>query len=267
MFEDYKGDQGTVNDPLGNPLSIIVWGNTTDQNASRTYKALQATYENTYELWGGSLSVFGNLTYSWLRGNYEGDGGNSPGGGTQIGDFPGAEPGGVGFGYLTNDERQHWKLHALWSRGISYNKLTLGFGFDQVSGRPYDIKRNTSTASIPNPYPDVPLTYTQYYLNQRGGGRFPGSSALDFSAQWDGKFSRSSKVGYFAKLAVFNVLNHIQETGYRTVMAGAATPSSPWLQGALFGQPVYNDPANGNPYNANYFTGARRFSVDVGFKF
>jgi hypothetical protein len=265
MFEDYKGDQGVVTEPLsGAQYSVIVWGNTTDQNASRTYKSLQATYEDTFNLWGGSLFVFGNYTYSWLRGNYEGDGGNSPGGGTQIGDFPGTEPGGVAFGYLPNDEPQRLKANALWSHPIGLNKLTLGFNYDRASGHPYSISR-TVYYPDPGPYPDGTTSYTQYYKSQRGtGGRFPTTDSLNFSAQWDGQFSRSSKIGYFVKLTVFNALNHIEKASYNTHYDYVITdPALPWVQGGLYGTTA---DSSGNQ-NSNYFVGARRFIVDAGFKF
>ena len=258
MFEDYKGDRGSVIEPIsGAPYSIQVWGNTTSANASRNYKSLQATLESSMDLWGGRLDYFGNYTYSTLKGNYEGDGGNSPGGGTQIGDYPAIEPNGVAYGYLDNDETNRLKVNALWSRSIGISQLVLGLSGDYASGHPYSASRTVYIQST-GPYVDAPYTYTQYLNSERGTGRYPGTYLFNFSAQWNGKFTPSSSLGYFAKLTLTNVFNHHEralfDTHYQTAGGG---PGDAWTQGGAYGSAT----------NATDYVGNRQVQVDVGFKF
>ena len=259
MFEDYVGDRGSVVEPLsGQPYSIVVWGNTTRQNTSRDYRSFQATWQSSTGLWGGRLDYFGNYTYSTLKGNYESDGGNSPGGGTQIGSYTAIEPNGVASGYLDNDETHRLKVNALWSRDLGINQLVLGMSADYASGHPYSISRSVVIQG-PGPYVDNPYSYTQYLNSQRGTGRYPSTYVVDFSAQWNGKFSPGNPVGYFLKLTLTNVFNHIEKASYDTRYLPAYTgPAEPWAQ----------DPGYGTTESASgYYIGNRLVQLDMGFKF
>ncbi|HTL98102.1 MAG TPA: TonB-dependent receptor [Holophagaceae bacterium] len=259
MFEDYVGDRGSVIEPLsGQPYSIVVWGNTTSENANRNYRSAQATWESSTDLWGGRLDYFGNFTYSTLKGNYESDGGNSPGGGTQIGSYTAIEPNGVAYGYLDNDETNHLKLNALWSRDFGINQLVLGATADYASGHPYSVSRSVVIQG-PGPYADYPYSYTQYLDSQRGTARYPSTYLVNFSAQWNGKFSRANPLGYFVKLTLTNVFNHIERASYDTRYSPAnGGPGDPWAQ----------DPGYGTTENSpGYYIGNRQVQVDMGFKF
>ncbi|HET8901133.1 MAG TPA: hypothetical protein VFM84_04270, partial [Holophagaceae bacterium] len=197
---------------------------------------------------------------------YESDGGNSPGGGTQIGNYPAIEPNGVASGYLNNDEPSRLKLNALWSRDIGINQLVLGASADYSSGHPYSIQRTTYIQG-PGPYVDQPFTYTQYYNSQRGTGRYPSTTFVNLSAQWNGKFTSTNSLGYFVKLTLTNVFNHIEKTGYDTRYAVAGGgPTDPWVQDPP--QPGIPNTGYGTTENASgYYAGNRQVQVDVGFKF
>lgn len=268
MFEDYSGMNGSVT-IAGNPFSIIQWSNV-GGDAQRLYTALVGTFESMSDLYGGNLYVRGNATLSKLEGNYEGDGGNSPGGGTAIGDYPLVRPNAIASGRLTNDEPVRIKTQVLWQRSIGINSLSLGLNLDYASGKPYNltnsrrpiynglpIQRNPAAPNYnPGPYVDGDGSYTYYYGN-RGVGRFNDTFLADFSAQWDGKFAASGsmkKVGYFVKLTAFNVLNNIQLYNWDTRQG---VNNATWQPRSSFGKP--NTPAN--------YRGNRRMQIDVGFRF
>jgi hypothetical protein len=288
MFEDYVGMNGSVNIG-GNPFSIITWANTTN-DASRVYRALQATWESNTELYGGKLYIRGNATLSKLAGNYEGDGGNSPGGGTAIGNYPLIEPNSAAttYGRLANDEPVRIKTQVLWSKPIADNTLALGFNMDYASGKPYSFTRTASPLSTAGTgYVDKPSSYTKYYGGARGLGRFNDTFGLDFSAQWDGKIGPktgpTARLGYFVKFTAFNVLNYIQQATWnvdgnttRVVPGTSITQLNPntksanypngtpygnaadvWIQRARFG--MATTPSN--------FVGNRQIALDLGFKF
>ncbi|MBI1752536.1 MAG: TonB-dependent receptor [Acidobacteria bacterium] len=271
MFEDYIGMNGSVNIG-GSPYSIIQWGNT-GSDAMRVYKALQGTWETSSELYGGKLYVRGNATLSTLEGNYEGDGGNSPGGGTAIGNYPLAAPNSaaVSYGKLANDEPLRIKTQILWSRPIGANTLALGFNWDYSSGHPYSLTRTAYYSDPTSIYPDATgNTYTKYY-GTRGQARFADINHLDFSAQWDGKIGPktgpTARLGYFIKLTAFNALNNIQKATWNTdgnttrvnvgtpISAGASADA--WIARSRFGQ-------NTSPAQ---FVGNRQIQLDLGFKF
>ncbi|MBI4912822.1 MAG: TonB-dependent receptor [Acidobacteria bacterium] len=268
MFEDYKGMYGHVNIG-GNDFSIIQWGNVTASEATRVYRSLQGTWEVGSDLYGGRLFWRGNLTLSRLEGNYEGDGGNQPGGGTILGDWPLASPNSAAtaYGRLANDEPVRIKTQALWNRPIGNNVLALGFNFDYASGKPYSFTRTAYTTDTfaTDFYVDAAYnTYLRYY-GKRGIGRFNDVYTMDFSVQWDGKIGPKSgatnRLGYFVKFTAFNVLNNIQLATWNvdgsTARVSPGTPNDVWIARNRFGRPV--SPAN--------YIGNRQIQVDFGFKF
>lgn len=266
MFEDYVGQNGSV-DIAGNAFSIIQWGNVTSAEATRVYRALQATWETTSDMYGGKLYWRGNATLSRLDGNYEGDGGNSPGGGTMIGNYPKATPNSAAtaYGRLANDEPVRIKTQALWNRPIGANNLAFGLNFDYASGKPYSFTRTAAVLTNVPEYVDASGNTYARYFGKRGIGRFNDIYSLDFSAQWDGKIGpksgATSRLGYFIKLTAFNVLNNIQQATWDTRAAsGTITPggaSDVWTARNTFGKAT-------SP--ANYF-GNRQILIDLGFKF
>lgn len=261
MFEDYVGYDGYVVLADGSKADVIRWGNVKDEEADRTYRALTAEFENTTEIFGGKLFYRGNLTISRLWGNYEGDGGNSPGGGTSIGNYDArTRPGAVAYGYLPSDEPVAFKSQGLYSRSIGTGTLAIGLTFNYFTGKPYNLTRTVS--AIPNaafPQESDSNTYTRYY-GDRGVGRFPSIYQSDLSVQWDGKFGfggAAERVGYFAKLTVFNWLNNIQQSGFETRALGGSYAASEWKPRADFGRAT----------RATHYFGARTIGIDLGLRF
>jgi len=265
MFEDYVGMNGSV-DIAGNPFSIIQWGNT-GSDATRVYRALQGTWEASTPLYGGKVFIRGNATLSKLHGNYEGDGGNSPGGGTIIGNYPAITPNSAAtaYGRLANDEPVRVKSQILWSRPVGAHELAVGFNLDYASGKPYSFTRTANANDPSGLYVDNPGSYLKYYGGGRGIGRFNDTLLLDLSVQWDGKLGPKtgslSRFGYFIKLTAFNVLNNIQLAKWNvdgaTARVNPGTANDVWTARARFGYPT--SPAD--------YVGNRQIVLDLGFKF
>jgi hypothetical protein len=214
------------------------------------------------------LYLRGNATYSKLYGNYEGDGGNSPGGGTMIGNYPLVTPNSAAttYGRLANDEPIRVKSQLLWNHPIGDNSLSLGFNADYASGKPYSFTRTAFMVDpVPNYVDAAGQTYAKYYGGARGLGRFNDTFLVDFSAQWDGKIGPKNgptgRLGYFIKLTAFNVLNNIQQatwnTDGNTARVTPGTANDVWTARARFGLPT--TPAN--------YVGNRQIQLDLGFKF
>ena len=267
MFEDYQGLDGIWTSPAGDRYSITRWGNVRGANAARTYRALETTFADSMELAGGKLSYQGNITLSRLWGNYDGDGGNSVGGGTQIGNFPGQTVDEAPYGLLPNDEPVAIKVFGAWTRAFGANTLTLGFNASYTSGHPYSLTKRqyyghidptTGDFVVDNgaTYPDDTGYYMRYF-GGRGTGRFNDTLLADFSAQWDGRFDK--RYGYFVKFTAFNVLNHIQQATWDTSFGRPSgyRATNVWTAGPNFGKALTS---------ANY-VGARNLQLELGFKF
>jgi hypothetical protein len=255
MFEDYVGMHGTV-DVDGFPFSYVYWTNGGD-DVQRLYRAIVGTWETRSDLYGGQLSVRGNITLSRLTGNYEGDGGNAPGGGTAIGNFPLTRPGAVASGVLPNDEPIAIKSQLLWNRPIGRNSLAVGMNLGFNSGKPYSLT-NLRDDLDDGTYVDSAGSYTRYY-GPRGTGRFRDTWNLDLSLQWDGKLGSGPKpkLGYFVKLTAINVLNAIQNYSWETRGANWG----PWTPRTTASSPY------GSAWLSNNYVGNRTMQLECGFRF
>lgn len=257
MFEDYVGNHGTV-DIDGFPFSYVYWTNGGD-DIQRLYRAIVGTWETRTNLYGGQLFVRGNATLSRLTGNYEGDGGNSPGGGTAIGNYPLTRPDSVAYGLLPNDEPLAVKMQLLWNRPIGRNALAVGLNFGFNSGKPYSLT-NTRYDLDDGTYVDSSGTYTRYY-GPRGVGRFKDTWNLDLSLQWDGKLGgaqgATARMGYFVKVTAINVLNAIQN--YNWEIRG--TNYGPWSPRTTASSPF------GSARLSSNYVGNRFMQVECGLRF
>jgi len=253
LLENYIGDDGTWSyGPL--TYSYTRWGNT-PSGVYQLYRAIEATAETAFrDVMGGNLMLRGNLTLSHSVGNYDADlGSNSPGGGTDYGNYVGCQINNSPFGYLSTDEPVRVKVFGAWSRQVlGDNKLTVSMNFDYASGHPYDIKATVGNSNT-GLYVDADgQTYTRYYTDRRGVNRFNATRLADLAVQWDGKIFRSA--GYFVKFTAFNFLNHIQQATWNTTVNGGSTT---WTPGPNYGKAT----------SSSNFVGNRNLLLDVGFKF
>jgi outer membrane receptor for ferrienterochelin and colicin len=193
--------------------------------AKRRYQAISA-YWNIRPP-GRPWSVGGNYTYAKTRGNYEGEGQNTPSSGSPLGDYVlavdpvAASP----YGFTDDDIRNRLNLFGTYRVDLKgAGSLVFGSVFLYQSGTPYSL-----TAQVP--YRDVPQylgaigTY-EYFFGQRGSHRFDNIWSLDLSTRYD--IPIFSRVGAFLKVGVTNVFNNDGVLQFQTT-----------------GQAVLDD--NGNP--------------------
>jgi len=269
MFEDFVGDDGHVNIE-GSNFSVIRWGNV-DGRGERTYKALMASYQNQADMFSGKFNYSASITISRLWGNYDSDAANTPGGGTNIGNYEKAWVNTNTKGYLATDEPVHMKGFGSWTKAFGKaGILSLSTVLDMSSGQPYShtqtiIMSDAYAAKFPQYVDLAQQTYTRYY-GVRGNGRYAPQLLADFAAEWTGSLGMKN-LSYFIKGTLFNVLNHIQlatwdvrgKTNVDPLLAdGTANPAASQFTGRS---------TFGNPVSQNNYIGNRRVQLEVGMRF
>jgi len=222
------------------------WDNEPD--AKRDYKALELS--GAYQKSGFQFS--GNVTWSTLQGNYEGEGSNTPGSGErihtmdywtnpatgkweQIYDYNLLTP----YGYLAAHTPIHIRLTADYTYATKYGFTTLGWRYRFQSGQHYDHYR-TWDATLLSPvfryyydededdtFPINPAesmgfgdNFTQYDSSVRSPYAFNSTAYHDIALTHD--FNMFKLAGYnvrvFGKLLINNVFNHQQLASWNTSM-------------------------------------------------
>ncbi|MBK9797196.1 MAG: TonB-dependent receptor [Holophagaceae bacterium] len=269
---DYSvGNNGTVLDPTGTPLYLKVWDNNTD--AKREYKSLELEGSLNRNGW----SYGGNVTWSSLKGNYEGEGTSTPARGEGINAFN--VQNGVTlfnnadtapYGYLVGHNPLRMRLNANRSFTNAYGKTSIGFIYRFDSGAHYSNTRTISRARLGGATLSTQFgtSGTQYLDQTRGAGVFNASSYLDMAATHDFPLFKvaGKDVTAFAKLVIQNLTNHQQIISFNTAWGAATgtygTPTggvnSAWVRGSSYGQPTS---ASGN------YGIARTITASAGFRF
>jgi hypothetical protein len=269
---DYSvGNNGTVTNPApgGAPLYLRVWNNNPD--AKRDYRGLELESQYNVNQW----SFLGNITWSSLKGNYEGEGTSSPARGEGIHNFD--VQNGVAlynsadttpYGYLTG----HVPIRIRWTGNRTFNnefgKTSLGLVYRFDSGQHFNNSRVISAARLGGPTmsSQYGTSGVQYMNEVRGDGVFNGQSYLDLALTHDFPLFKvgSKAVTAFGKIIVQNFLNHQQlvnwATGYGSATGTYGTPTggvnSPWVR-TTFGQSISS---------TNYGT-PRTITASAGFRF
>ncbi len=219
-----------VSAPDGSPLASVdttIWAN--NPQARRSYRALTALWDFRPS---NKFQVFGNYTYSKTRGNYEGEGANTPASGSPIGNYPrssdfaATNPDGA----LSGDIPHRLNLLASYRfDGQRRGALTIGGALRYQSGLPYSL-----TASVPllddSAYlGDAGTTYTHYF-SRRGEFRFDDWWSADLSLRYDLPLWR--ELGTFVKLSVLNVTNNDAVVQFSTAGISGRDPQTgavqPW---------------------------------------
>ncbi|WP_243383917.1 TonB-dependent receptor [Geothrix alkalitolerans] len=289
---DYSvGNMGTVSDPTGTPIYIRVWDNNPD--AQRKYKGLELEGSYNRNEW----SFLGNITWSELKGNYEGESTNSPGRGEGLNNFNVQD--GVALydrnwttpeGYLTGHVPIRMRVTGNRTYLNSFGKTSIGLVYRFDAGSHYSDTRNitpralggTSTIADPNYDPTRALSdtnnpyltnlssqfgtaATQYMNQQRGTGVYNAASYLDLAITHDFPLFKvaGKDVTAFGKVVIGNVFNHQQlvtfDTSYNSAPQAVAGGSvnSPWIRTSAFGKPTSY---------LSYGT-ARTITASAGFRF
>jgi hypothetical protein len=271
-------------------LYIEYWDN--QPLAKRSYNALEFVADWTYN----NLHVGGNITWSELKGNYEGEAGNQPGSGQGINyyrewkmndddpvkimyDHTKTDP----VGYLT----YHKPLVMTWMADYvvesQLGRTTFGLLYTLEHGRPYTYSRslavNAPGGFIPgagwenslsdrlwgSPYM-FGASFTQMMDNQRTHGKYNTLVYHDLAITQEFNLFKvyDYQVRAFAKLQLRNLFNHMQIYSWNTNYKHTRVTDvdAPWVEGP------WNtaSPPMGTVMMANYGA-ARQVLLSAGVRF
>lgn len=274
LFDYTSGNDGQTSDQYGNTYWWKVYENSS--LAQRKYHDLEL--EAQTELNGWLLN--GNVTWSDLEGNYQGEGSSTPMSGQglawftvvngqQMFDSSINNP----YGKLVGDTPL--RIRGTLSKVVttSWGKTTYGFIYRFDSGQHFSYTRSI-TPDMLNPafyvYPNnqsgtiqgFGSTSTQYMNNTRGAGITAAQAYLDMAITQDislGTVARTP-VSAFVKLAVQNVLNHQQMVlGYWNFAAAENGLNDPWVSAS--------SRVLGRTDSSSYYGSARTIAVSAGVRF
>jgi hypothetical protein len=262
LFDYRAGNDGTVTTPDGADVYLRVWENS--DVATRKYKSLE--FEG--QLAKGPWQIGGNVTWSELRGNYEGESSNSPGRGEGLKNFT-IQDGVFMYdrnitspeGYLAGHVPIRIRATGAYVDTNSWGKTTWGLVYRFDSGSYYSRTRVIEPTMLnPNLSDQYGSSATQYLGGRREAGSFPGQSYLDLAVTHDFTLFKvfQKSVNAFVKLNIGNVLNHQQIISYGTGYDDAVTGlNDPWVPNSNYGKVTSN---------TNFGT-ARTIAISTGFRF
>ncbi|HCZ33394.1 MAG TPA: hypothetical protein DHV93_08035 [Holophagaceae bacterium] len=248
---DYSaGNDGTVADPTGNPIYLRVWDN--NENATRKYQGLELEGQFNRNEW----NFLGNITWSELKGNYEGEGSSTPARGEGLDNFTTQD--GVYMydnnwtspeGYLAGHQPIRMRITGNRTFTNAFGKTSVGLVYRFDSGSHFSHARSITRARVnPGLSDQWGRTTTQYMNQERGTGVYNASSYLDLALTHDFPLFKvaGKDVTAFGKVVIGNVLNHQQlvtfSTAYNAATGTYGTANggfnSPWVPAASFGKPT-----------------------------
>jgi outer membrane receptor for ferrienterochelin and colicin len=267
LIDISAGNNGTVLSPTGTALYMKVWDNNPD--AKRKYQGLELEGQLNRNGW----TYGGNVTWSKLEGNYEGEGSSQPGrgesinswyvqDGVQLFDKNWIHP----YGYLSGHDPLRMRLNATKIFNNAYGKTTVGFIYRFDAGTHYSNTRSISRTRLGGATlsSQFGASGSQYLDQMRGGGVYPASAYLDLAITHDFPLFKvgGKEVVAFGKVVFQNVFNHQQQIGFNTNWLAATgtypnAVNSPWVQSSAFGT------AN----SQTYYGTPRTVTASAGFRF
>ena len=293
LIEDYQTIQGGFTNVVVNGISAgnftnKIYTNAPNDQVYRQYQGLvfQGRYRitNNWTLNGSDTVQLQNY------GNYEGEGTNTPGSTSAIGNYPQAfnAARNFPFGDLQNAEKNRMRLWSIynWNMG-SKGDLSVSGLLRVESGLAYSIAAKnvaltgTQTALLAAAgYPDGPGPQTVYFTGSRGDQTFAGYGVFDMSLNYDIPVVRTLKP--WLKFDVYNLLNNEKQIAWSTTVSpNKTTPvdslglPTGYTPSATFGTATGNTVSNVNNANINTFplafsgaqAGGRTIRVSLGFRF
>jgi hypothetical protein len=252
------------------------WGNEPD--AKREYEGLEL--QVAYEL--GKLNVTGGITWSSLKGNYEGEAANTPGSGsgihnmdrftdnngnwTDVYDYNLVRP----YGYLAGHRPIVMRWQADYTVDSAAGTTVVGFAYRFTSGAHYSHARTAYAWSLNrNVFGDLyspeslalGQVWTQYENNEMRNHVFNASAYHDLAITHN--FNVAKVAGYqisaFAKVSVYNLFNHQQLVSWNTQMNRytGTNADTEFVQHGNYGRT--DDP--------QYWGAARSYGISAGIRF
>jgi outer membrane receptor protein involved in Fe transport len=271
-------------------VSNVVYRNT--DLANREYQAM--VFQTRYRIFN-SLSLNGNYTIQLKHdGNYEGEGTNTPGSTSRIGDYPEAynEDRYYPEGALQSFQRHKMRLWALYNLDAGRaGRVTLAGIWRVDSGLSYSLAvRNLAPSATQRAivaaagYPDLPGPSNVFFVPERGTEVFKGYGLFDWSTTYDIPVFKDLRP--WLKFDVYNLFNNQKLIAWNTTIT--PDPSSPvdalgirtgFIRSANFGRATGNTVTNLNSTAINAFpqwtgdsaegtrNGGRTFRVALGVRF
>ena len=261
LLDDYVGDEGvvTITEP-GNPsnelgdFDLKRWYNC--DTCQRDYQAVAATFEYRP---GATWNLGGNWTWSETRGNYEGEGRNTPSSGSIIGNYPESVNQQLAIPLGLVDEDITHRVAAWGNYRFDFDRfgsLNIGSIATYQSGRVWSRTASVPLTNSPN-YLNDTGSFTGYF-DGRGQNRFSGWWSLDLSARYAFPIFRDDVSGWF-KVNAINVLGNDELTSY-TVTGSRTTGDG----GQLEWQP---SGSFGNTTSQNNYQQPRTYLFTLGVQF
>ena len=275
IYKNWKNllDYSVGNNGLANPYVLPVSGETyvpyirvwdNQPLAKRVYRGLELETSFTKD----RLSLTGGITWSSLKGNYEGEGSSTPGRGEGLGAWTVVDgtqyldPNVIApYGYLAGHVALRMRWQAAYSVDSAYGKTTIGVIYNFDSGAHGSDTRTISGDAISGTWPNEPYnaTFTQYKDNMRGNIVYPSASYTDLAVTQDWKMGEvaGKAVNAFLKLTITNLWNHQQLLGTSRNYSGyPASYTDAFVPRSSFGT-----------YSAINFGSPRAYSVSAGVRF
>jgi hypothetical protein len=265
-------------------VSNVVYRNT--DVANREYQAM--IFQGRYRIFN-NLSVNGNYTVQLKNdGNFEGEGTNTPGSSSRIGDYPEAQSEARYYpdGRLQNFQRHRMRFWTIYNLDVGRaGRVSLSGLWRVDSGLAYSLAvRNLAPSATQRAlvaaagYPDLPGPGNVFFA-ERGSETFKGYGLFDTSVNYDVPVFRSLRP--WVKFDVFNLFNNQKLIAWNTTISPDATTPvdnlgirTGFIRSANFGRATGNTVTNLNstaipayPQWSGGFNGGRTFRVAMGIRF
>ncbi len=269
LIDVTAGNSGTVQDPTGANIYVSVWDNNPD--AKRTYRDLVLEGQFNRNGW----TTGGNITWSSLKGNYQGEGTYTPGSGQGINAWN--VQNGVNmfdknmfhpYGYLTGHDPIRMRFTASKVYENAFGKTTMGWIYRFDAGSHYSIARGLKRSQVnPALSSQAGSSFTQYNNSTWGQGVFPSQAYVDLALTQDFPLIKvgGRTVYAFGKVVIQNVFNHQQQIAFNTAYQSPSSTiypypnatSAPWVPASTFGTAT----------SSAYYGQARTIVASAGFRF
>lgn len=265
---------GRVVNTLGREFDLTVIENT--NKIERTYKGL--TLEASYRVLG-DVTLGGNYTLSWARGNFTGETAGSGPDTANVDDFPEyrLEEWNWPTGYVPNDQRH--KVRAWLSYGLPLpsqaGRFDLGLLQRFDSGTAYSADGAVDSRSyVPNPGYVTPPSSVTYYFGPRGGLRNDSVWRTDLSLLWSKPLgiAKLDRPEVFFRGVITNVFNRAALVGKDGTILTRNNDSSyaafnPFTTTPVFGTHWAYGEDWEVPTGPGSYQAPREFTFSVGFRF
>jgi hypothetical protein len=291
LIDDFQTIQGGFTDVVVQGVDAGTFTNIIFDNTDLAHRDYQGmVFQGRYNV-SNRWTVNGQYTLQLKNdGNYEGEGTNTPGSTTQIGNYPEIFNADRSFpdGRLQNFQRSRVTAWTVYNVGMGKaGDISFSGLWNWNSSRVFTlVARNqplsaTQNAILANAgYPDSPVTQTLYFAD-RGSENFDGYSVVNLSVNYNVPVFRSLRP--WVKLDLYNLFDNRDLIAWNTAVSqnraagvdnlGLATG---FTQGANFGKGTGNTVANGflsniatypQAYSGAPFAGGRTMEIAVGFRF